>query len=200
MPLPSTVTVGRSVNLYRLAVLICIRVSHLIHQHVVAADHVSDNRADCPHTEENDRNDQNDQGKQHTVVTVAPSASAPSSMRAARRPPRRISYVPFLIILPILFIIYAAQVYKYTTFRHKARLQFCYFLQLPSALFCLFLTADLRQHRTIKAAASCAGSGRAAAVALREFRPRCRGFLRRLRSRCRGALPYKSSPALQLTR
>ena len=84
-----TVTVGRSVNLYRLAVLICIRVSHLIHQHVVAADHVSDNRADRPHTKENDRNDQNDQGKQHTVVTVAPSASAPSSMRAARRLPRR---------------------------------------------------------------------------------------------------------------
>ena len=45
--------------------------------------------------------------------------------------------------------------YKYTTFRHKARLQFCYFLQLPSALFCPFLTADLRQHRALSARNIC---------------------------------------------
>ena len=76
--------------------------------------------------------------------------------------------------------------YKYTTFRHKARLQFCYFLQLPPALFLSFsddrLTAaphnessgSLRRLRP-----RCSGS-------LREFRPRCRGSLRGLRSRCRG--------------
>ena len=54
--------------------------------------------------------------------------------------------------------------YKYTTFRHKARLQFCYFYSFRPHFFCPFLTTDLRQHRTMKAAVPCAGSGRAAAV------------------------------------